>query len=432
LVKIYECKSSEPEQSFSASLGEALRKSSHRIFSNEHTDVQSGHNISCAVRCMAYSYVLIVEDTTDLNYVSHPQKDGMGRLGGRGDCPGVCLHTAMALSPDATPLGILGQHLWAPSSSGQGKGRYTKMPIQDKESYKWIRTLEWCSEQLSAYTGKIVVVGDREADFYEHFRHERPANTELLVRVRNTKRTLTYGGRSIKAGELAGQLAEIGRYTIKVPRQQGKEAREAVIAVKLGSVMMPGTGKFKGDAAIPLQVVIAQEVGQSKGDPPIEWILYTTLTQEAFAMQGQDASFALLLIGFYKKRWLIERLHYILKQCLKVEDIQYDNFQRLKSALKISSVVAWYVLYTKEIAHAHPDEQASNSFDPEDIKMLTIFTKVPISTIKEYTLALAKLVKFKPTKKQPQPGETVIWKALQKFIAMKEAVEMFKKNTGQE
>lgn len=432
LVKIYERRSSAPEASFSASLGEALRKSSYTIFSHEDTDVQWGHNISCAARCMAHDYILVVEDTTDLNYVSHPQKQGMGRLGGRGDCPGVCLHTAMALSPANLPLGILGQHLWAPSSGGEGRGMYSKMPIQDKESYKWIRTLEWCRLMLADYAGKAVVVGDREADFYEHFSHERPANSELLVRARDTKRRLIHAGQSIKAGELPDILPQLGRYAIKVPRQQGKAAREAVIAISFGAVMMPATGKFKGGASIPLRVAVAREVGAPKGVPPIEWILYTTLSQESFGMEGQEASFASLLIGFYKKRWLIERLHYVLKQCLKVEDIQYDNFQRLRSALKVSSVVGWYLLYTKELANGHPDEQATKYFDPVDIKMLSLFAKTTISTVKQYNLALASLVNFKPTKKQPLPGEPIIWKALQKFIAMREAVEIFKKDTGQE
>lgn len=90
LVKIYERKASAPEASFSASLGEALRKSSYRIFSNSGTDVQYGHNKQTSVRCQSYDYVLVSEDTSDLNYHAHRSKKGLGKLGGRVDCRGVC------------------------------------------------------------------------------------------------------------------------------------------------------------------------------------------------------------------------------------------------------------------------------------------------------------------------------------------------------
>ena len=125
---------SKPEHSFSAACGPAVRKSANRLFSNEASiDIQQGHREMTARRCQGHELVLIIEDTTDLNYSGHVETEGLGNLGGKGDVKGLNMHSAMALSIAGEPLGLVGQHIWAPVSSGRSKQVY-EYPIGEKES----------------------------------------------------------------------------------------------------------------------------------------------------------------------------------------------------------------------------------------------------------------------------------------------------------
>ena len=112
----------KPGHSFSAACGPAVRKSAHRLFSKADSfDIQQGHCQMTVQRCSGHELVLVVEDTTDLNFSGHGQTQGLGNLGGTGDVKGLCVHTALALSAVGEPLGLVGQHTWAPLSSGRRK-----------------------------------------------------------------------------------------------------------------------------------------------------------------------------------------------------------------------------------------------------------------------------------------------------------------------
>ncbi len=128
--------------SFSRALGDRLRKSAWRLFSREELDLQVGHRECSLKRCSEEKIILAIEDTTDLNYSHHKSKDWAGRLGGPNDNKvfGVNVHTNMLLTTDGVPLGIAYQRIWLPSEGHQGV-RIEKIPIENKESFKWILAL---------------------------------------------------------------------------------------------------------------------------------------------------------------------------------------------------------------------------------------------------------------------------------------------------
>ncbi len=162
-----------------------------------------------AKRCEGHELVLIVEDTTDLNYASHNDTEGLGNLGGTGDVKVLNMHSAMAMSTSGEPLGLVGQHIWAPVSSGRSK-KFHEYPIEEKESYKWIRTKLWVNEWFRRHKGWAIVVADREADFYEHFSWPREEPVELLVRARNFNRNIFHGGQPMKLGKAPEAVIPLG------------------------------------------------------------------------------------------------------------------------------------------------------------------------------------------------------------------------------
>lgn len=106
-------------------------------------DIQSGHIEKTISRRKDESRILVLEDTTDISYPGRKQTEGLGNLGGRKPIAGICAHTALAVSMDKEPLGLLGQHIWAPVSETRKSALLRKLTIEQKESYKWLRTVQW-------------------------------------------------------------------------------------------------------------------------------------------------------------------------------------------------------------------------------------------------------------------------------------------------
>ena len=58
-----------------------------------------------------------------------------------------------------------------------------KLPIEEKESYRWIEAFEQTLASVPTNT-EVVTVCDREADFYDMFVMAQEQNASLLVRAK--------------------------------------------------------------------------------------------------------------------------------------------------------------------------------------------------------------------------------------------------------
>ena len=73
--------------------------------------------------------VLAVQDTTEVNWTSHPATTGLGPLGHTA-CRGLHVHSTLAFTPDRVPLGLFAQHVWARDPDDVGKRQRRKqVPI---------------------------------------------------------------------------------------------------------------------------------------------------------------------------------------------------------------------------------------------------------------------------------------------------------------
>lgn len=101
----------DPELSFSGAVGSGLRQAAWRIFSKQEVDISCGHYKQTAKRSALHPMVLVSHDTTDISYLKHYQSEGLGDLGGGngGINLGLCLHSAMVISQQGLPLGLVGQ-----------------------------------------------------------------------------------------------------------------------------------------------------------------------------------------------------------------------------------------------------------------------------------------------------------------------------------
>jgi hypothetical protein len=390
-----------PESSFSGSVGTGLRKAAWRIFSKEEVDLSCGHYQQTALRCQQHTLVLVSQDTTDLSFPGHTATQGLGDLGGgggKGVNPGLSLHTAMALTPGGLPLGVVGQKLWAPLAKGREQYHY-KYALEEKESYCWVEALQWAGHYLSK-AEKVLILSDRDSDFYEYMKAERAGNVELLLRVHHLTRMVYFEGRKQYVDAI--RFSASTQAEVFLAKTKDRKERIATLEVSWGKIICPAPKQKKGEAVV-LWVVKAEELAPPAGEAPLKWVLLTSMPVE-------EASTALSMVDYYRMRWIIERWHYVLKQGLQVERLQFDCYQRLSNAIALVSIVAWQLLCLKYLAAENPEAAAEEVLEPLQVEVLQRQQGVKGLTLKQALIAIAALAGFVPSKKQPLPGEKTIWK----------------------
>jgi hypothetical protein len=327
---------------------QAKVKAAYRFCDNPQVDLQTvlwPHVESTVERIRAHEVVLAVQDTTDLNYTHHPATKELGPLGSIDDLTvGLKLHDTMAFTPQGTPLGLLDVQCWARDGSTEGQGhRRKRLPIEEKESFKWIESYRAVAEaQRLCPDTMLVSVGDREADIYELFQEAlaTPAGPKLLVRAeRSRQRKVQQPEGELYAylwDHMARQPAS-AFLELLIPRNGQRPAREARLAVRFAPVQIQPPQGANG-SALAIWAVYAHEVDY---DPrqvkePLSWMLLTTI-------ETVSAEQACERLEWYAKRWGIEIYHRTLKSGCRIEDRRLGEADGLEACLAIDMVVAWRV-----------------------------------------------------------------------------------------
>ena len=110
----------------------AMLKAAYRFFSNDAIapqDLLRSHSEATYSRLAQVPLVLAVQDTTEVDWTSHPATQGLGPLGHTA-CQGVHVHSTLAVTPERVPLGLVAQQVWARDPADVGKrARRKQLPI---------------------------------------------------------------------------------------------------------------------------------------------------------------------------------------------------------------------------------------------------------------------------------------------------------------
>jgi hypothetical protein len=159
--------------------GHAETVAAYRLFDNDkvtHERVLQPHIDATRQRMAAEKVVLLVQDTTEVD-VTRPVQQVIGA--GPMDSVsrrGAYLHLMEAFTPDGTPLGAVWAKIWTREDEyfsqpqKEKRKRRKALPIEDKESFRWLeglRQVRELAQQLPQV--QCVCVGDSEADIYHLF-----------------------------------------------------------------------------------------------------------------------------------------------------------------------------------------------------------------------------------------------------------------------
>jgi len=418
-TKLYEHQGS----SFSSTCGVSLRQNGGRIFSDNRVTgakMQEGHIHEILKRIKTESVLLIAQDTSHLDYTGHKSMQGLGRNSTQSKVLGLLLHSSYILTESGIPLGILHQKLWTRDPASNGKSTHRKeLPITEKESFKWLEPIMHCQEIIPLTNREVWFVSDRESDVYEYITLQRHKNIHLLIRA-NQPRQLEQQTSSGKATTLFNHVKELPVKCIKsLVLSRSNKDEEITLSVSFDNVdILSPKNKSGTRTSVRMGVVYAKEIGDAK--EPAEW----TLLLDKSINNTDDA---LKYLDYYAKRWTIERFHYVLKQGLQIEKLQFDDVETLKKAISLYSVIAWYTHWITYLGRHEPEKSATEVLDSTSIEVLEAYTKKKILTVLDVLLAIGILGGFLGgSKRYPYPGLKSVWQGIQQLQAMKQGWIMAK------
>jgi hypothetical protein len=393
----------------------AMLKGAYRFFSNDAIEPQEILQSHCEAtydRLCNVPLILAVQDTTEIDWTSHPSTKGLGPLGNPA-CQGLHVHSTLALTPDRVPLGLLAQQVWARDANEEGKrARRKALPISQKESQKWLNSLEAVfTAQYECPKTHFVSVGDREADVFDLFATERPEGVDLLIRAawnRCVAAPERYVWDTVVAQPAAKQLV------LKVPRRGPQPGREANLTLRFCPLTLcpPRHRKSEGLPEVALWAVLVREVDPPAKVKPIEWLLLSTV-----AVHTVDD--AVERVAWYSCRWGLEVWHRILKSGCRIEQRQLATSERLQRCLSLYSVIAWRVFYATMLVRVVPEMSCEVLLEIEEWQALyCAIHECPTPpesppTLEEAVRWIAQLGGFVGRRRRDQPGTETLWRGFQ-------------------
>ena len=418
-------------------------KGAYRLFDHERATFESisdSHWQRTREQCAQAKTVLLIQDTTWLDYHSHRQTQGLGwnnrckkqPRGGRG----LFLHSVLAVQPQedgsGRVLGLAWGKLWARSGESIGKNqkrRSRHRRSEDRESLRWTQAVQQIGSPPAA-TGdsqsppRWLHVGDRESDIFDLYQQtQKISGVGFVIRVskdrnasigHDTPQTLSRQERaSSSLKDLCRAMPRLGEKKLWIGPKANRPGRWASLSVSGGPVTLWSPQLNRTGHALRCWAVRVWEENPPEGeegvnDPePVEAVEWILLTSEP-VKNLQDA---LRIAGYYTLRWLIEQYHQCLKSGCKVEERQLESADRLEPLIGMLCAVAVRLLQLKNDARLWPDRPAKQCVPQELVSTLCKLIEADAAsmTVRRFTHEVAKLGGFLGRKSDGEPGWRTLW-----------------------
>jgi hypothetical protein len=419
----YDC----PQANIPEACGSKARAmGAYRFFENPKVTmdvVLTAHTEATIERMKKHRVVLVPQDTTTLNYSTHPMTEGLGPVNNQEDqAIGLLLHDTLVFTEEGTPLGILDAQCWARDPQEKGKRyRRKELPIEQKESMKWLRSFQKAAQvQKLCPETMLVVIGDRESDIYELFLEasKQPDGPKLLVRAEKTR------NRKVEQEFLWDFMAQqkvVGSLQIRVPRRGSRKARDAWVEIRFAQVTLRAPKRCPAAPSVTVWAVYVTERADPTVQSPIEWMLLTTVEVKSFA----DAQ---RRVEWYSGRWGIEVYHRTLKSGCRIKDRQLETAERLETCLGVDMVVAWRIYHLAMLGREVPEVPCTVFFKEIEWKALCCYAnKTPVPpdkppSMREAVLMVGAIGGHLRRRSDGFPGTQTLWRGLQRLSG---ATEMY-------
>jgi hypothetical protein len=358
----------------------ADREGAFRFLENEAVDedaLMAAAHQACVRRCSHAEFSYVPVDKSSLSLPGTIGGSDFGMVGNaRAKAHGVQVMSAVAVTPDGTPQGLVAQQYWTRGHKRKIRKKQKSMiPLVDKETQRWLDVLERAATNFSMHSPstKPWFQIDREGDASPILEWAVAGGHWLTVRASWDRRVGALEPASYLWSTME-RLRPMGRYAVTVPGTPNRVARRATMEVRASRVtlQLPRPKSNNPDLRTPLDlhVVLASEVDTAPpGEKPLEWMLLTTRSVSTF----DDACD--VLFG-YTQRWRIEEFHKMWKSgACRVEDSQLRRRDHLVRWAILLASVAVRLLRMSYLARERADDPASVEFSAIEIRAIILRAK---------------------------------------------------------
>src|SRR6201993_1022744 len=422
----------------------ANTKAAYRFMDNDRVseqDILSGHFQATAQRFAATDGpILVLQDTTTFSYErERPELVGYagsaitsaerrGRTRPSPQC-GILMHSSLAVTTEGLPLGLTAIKFWSrkefkDTAKKRRKVNFTRIPIEKKESFRWIANLGHLTARLGD-PGRCVHVGDRESDIFELFCAASELGTHFLVRTCTNR--LAGDGEHTVADEMS-EVRVKGLHRIEFRDAKGRP-HQALLEIRYRRLTVwPPVAKQRHYPPLTLTVIHATERGEPADRPRVEWKLVTDLPVNSRAD-------AIEKIDWYAMRWKIETFHKNLKSGCKAEESQLRTASRLTNLIAIFCILAWRVFWLTEINRSAPEASPEVALTATEVTLLDQLVKdtariAQAPPLSRSLIKLAQLGGYLARANDPPPGNKVIWRGMHRLIDIELGYRLGRENCG--
>lgn len=403
-------------------------KATYRFLSNERVDeseILSGHFLNTKMRIEETNGpVLVLHDTTEFTYHREdPDKIGLiqktphiGQHAGpkkEYKVCGILMHASLAVTSEGLPLGLTSTRYWSRkvfknTNQMKRKINQTRLPIEEKESIKWLQNMEASVELAGSRPSKMIHIGDRENDIYEYYCRCRELDTFFISRVCVNR----LANESTLVEEVGTQKA-YAKQAIKFVDKNG-ELVTTTLDLRVKTVELhPPIGKEAHYPDIKVTFISAIEMNSPEGREPIRWSFITNLPVKSKKDIKQ-------VLDWYKQRWKIETYFKVLKSGLKVEESKLRTADRLSRLISMCCILAWRIHWLTFLNRETNKMKPDVAFDEIEIKIMqSYFSTYSLNTLQDFVTRLAMLGGYLNRKNDPPPGNAIIWRGLNQLHELK-------------
>ena len=384
-----------------------------------------------------HQQVLLIQDTTEVDYQHHPTTTGLGPIG-NGTHHGFLLQTVLAVAPaGGQVLGIAHQEpfLRQPAPKGETKREREQ---RERESQVWERSVQAIGDPPAAV--QWIHVGDRYSDMFPFLSLCRQRQCDFVVRAAqdrcvdllveqadapvprrsHQKQRPDQPPQQHLFGVVCGWSAQ-GEQDLELPATKQSKARTAHLAISFGSVRLLPPLSQQASTLRPLVVWVVRvwEAEPPPGVEPVEWVLLTSVPVQSLAQAWER-------VDWYRARWIVEDYHQGLKTGCRVEQRQMQTYEGLRRLLGLLAPAAVRLLQLRATARQNPEQPARQTLPADVVEVVAAKAGVAAAqlTTQQCWHLIAGFGGYLGRKGDGPPGWKTLWKGWFYIQALLEGVHL--------
>lgn len=390
-----------------------------------HDALLQGHYAQTKQALNVPEAILLISDTTELDFSSHKAlHPHLGPIG-EGHGHGLLQHNCLAVrARDGFLLGLAHQQLIIrqPAPAGENSSQRQQ---RERESQLWSRGFAGVGR---APEGCLWVdVCDRGADVFEALHASRQLQHHALIRACQDRCVVVErNGQSQRdyLMQFARRLPAQCDSEVAVTQKGGRPARTAQVKLAAGQVRieppvhLPRRCHYE---AVSVWVERIWEPQPPAGEEALEWVLLSTLPT-------QTDEELLLRRDWYALRWpTAEDYHQAEKTGCGEEKVRFQDGHALRGMLALLSVVAVRVLQLRQAGRSCPQEPVQRVATPLEISVLhqALAREERIETVGQFVHGVARLGGWLGRRCDGEPGWKTLWRGYRRLQDMVEGVLLY-------